>query len=210
MSDHRTSGITHRGPVFSVEVIEFTDARGRRIRKDVVRHPGAVTIIAEDDLGRFVMVRNHRVSIDRPLLEFPAGKMEPDETPLAAARRELLEETGFTARSWRALGAFFTSPGLTDERMHIFHASDLSRGEQRLEAGEEIHVEVIEAGQLRAHIGAGELEDGKTLAAMMLYENFGAAGSVSGFRGVGVSESSTPFHQHADTPAPSRCTEADP
>jgi ADP-ribose pyrophosphatase len=165
--------VTHVGPVFRVERLRLPHPRPElgdpTIVRDVVRHPGAVTVIAERDDGTLVLVRNRRVAVGRSLLEFCAGKLEPGEDPAAAARRELEEETGYAAGALRSLGVFFTSPGFTDEAMHVFHAAALRPVPQRLEAGEEI--EVVEMGReaFEREIAAGRIEDGKSLGAYLLW-----------------------------------------
>lgn len=165
-----SSEITHTGPVFSVEVLRRIDAHGRPLRRDVVRHPGAVTIVpVRDDARTLIMIRNHRIAVERALLEFPAGKIDAGEPPRAAAARELCEETGFAARSLTPLGFFFTSPGLTDEKMHIFAASGLEPAGQALEAGEEIEVVEVDLDDLLSMIARGDVVDGKTLGAFLLW-----------------------------------------
>jgi len=166
--DHRST-ITHRGPVFDVEVIEFADEGGRSVRRDIVRHPGAVTIIPALDDGRLVLIRNHRVSIGSKLLEFPAGKLERAEPPEQAAARELVEETGYQAIHLERIGSFYTSPGLTDECMHTFLATGLTHVGQRLEPGELIDVKVIPAGEVERMAADGRIRDGKTLASLYLW-----------------------------------------
>jgi ADP-ribose pyrophosphatase len=169
--------ITHTGPVFRVESIETRDRLGRAVRRDVVRHPGAVTVIPVLPDGRLVVIRNHRVAVGRALVEFCAGKLEPGpdgsfggEDPRGAALRELEEECGYRARSIEPLGMFYTSPGFADERMFVFLATDLEPVEQRLEPGEEIAVEVVAETEFRRWIAEGIVVDGKTLGAYLLYD----------------------------------------
>jgi ADP-ribose pyrophosphatase len=164
--------VTHTGPVFRVERFEYlagAEGSGVRRTKDVVRHPGAVTVIAVRDDGALVLVRNRRIAVDRWLLEFCAGKLERGEDPAAAAGRELEEETGYRAGSITKLGTFFTSPGFADEIMHVFLATGLTPVPQRLEPGEEIEVVVLAEQALRDQIAAGEILDGKTLGAYLLW-----------------------------------------
>jgi len=160
--------VTHEGPVFRVERWSAPTERGVVV-KDVVRHPGAVTVVAVRDDGRLVLVRNHRVAVGKRLLEFCAGKLEPGEEPRAAALRELEEETGHAAEAIAPLGAFFTSPGFTDERMHVFLAWGLRAVPPRPEPGEDLEVAVLTRDELAAAIAAGEVEDGKTLSAYLLW-----------------------------------------
>lgn len=162
--------VTHTGPVFRVESYQVTDRKGRVARRDVVRHPGAVTVVPVLADGRLVVIRNERIAVAERLLEFCAGKLERGEEPAAAAGRELEEECGYRAGRIEPLGMFYTSPGFADERMYVFLATDLTPVDRRLEPGEEIDVEIRSADELRAMIATGELRDGKTLGAFLLYQ----------------------------------------
>lgn len=161
----RETIVSHTGPVFRVEVLSYHDPSGRRVRRDVVRHPGAVTVVAVRDDGRLVLIRNRRVAVDRTLIEFCAGKLEPGEDPAAAARRELVEECGYRAGRIEPLGEFFTSPGFADERMRVYLATGLEAVERQLEPGEEIEVFSATPLEVEAMIRDGRIEDGKTIAA---------------------------------------------
>lgn len=163
----------HSGPVFAVERVAFRDDSGREIVKDVVRHPGAVTVIPVLDDGRFVMIRNWRIAVGGWLDEFCAGKLEPGEDPALAASRELEEETGHRAAAIRKVGTFYTSPGFADELMHVFEARGLSGVERRLELGEQIEVVVRSPEELESMIASGSVTDGKTIGAFALWK-FGA------------------------------------
>lgn len=160
----------HQGSVFAVERVSCRDDAGKEITRDIVRHPGAVTVLAVHDDGRLVMIRNWRIAVASWLDEFCAGKLEANENPAHAALRELEEETGFTAQSIRAIGTFFTSPGFADERMHVFEARGLTPVGQRLEAGEQIQVVTRTTLELESMIKDGSLVDGKTIGAYMLWK----------------------------------------
>ena len=168
----------HEGPVFSVERMVF-DHTDPPVVKDVVRHPGAITVIGLLDDGRIVLIRNHRVAVGGVLLEFCAGKLEPGEAPATSALRELEEETGHSAASLRPIGRFYTSPGFADELMHVFIAEGLRPVERRLEPGEEIEVVVMEIDDIQEAIRTGAMIDGKSIAAyhLLLLELEQRAGS---------------------------------
>jgi ADP-ribose pyrophosphatase len=161
----RGGSTIHRGTVFSVERVSYVGRAGRELERDVVRHPGAVTVIPVLDDGRLVMIRNWRVTVERWLDEFCAGKLEPGEDPAHAAARELEEECGFRAGAIVPVGQFLTSPGFADERMHVFEARGLVPVPRRLEEGEEIEVVLRTPGELSAMIRDGRIEDGKTIGA---------------------------------------------
>lgn len=165
--------VTHTGPVFRVERLRLPHPRPElgepTMVKDVVRHPGAVAVLAVLDDGRLVLVRNNRVAVGRALLEFCAGKLERGEDPRHAAARELEEETGYAAGSLERIGEFFTSPGFTDERMHVFLATELRPVPQRLEPGEEIEVVLMDCAEFERAMAAGAVEDGKSLGAYLLW-----------------------------------------
>jgi len=121
----------HRGHYLEVRVDEIVTPDGRRSRRDVVGHPGAVAIVALDREDRVLMVRQFRLAAGQTLLEIPAGTLDRGddgslEDPDLAARRELEEETGFRAATWEHLGAFWTAPGFATELMHLYLARDLS------------------------------------------------------------------------------------
>lgn len=160
----------HRSRVFDVERFRYRDAAGREISKDVVRHPGAITVIPVDADGRILMVEVGRLAVRRFLREFCAGKLEPGEDPSAAAGRELEEEIGRRAARIEPLGSYFTSPGFCDERMHAFVARDLAEVPQRLEPGEEIRVVSLEPAEIDRQIRSGEIDDGKSIAAWHLFK----------------------------------------
>jgi ADP-ribose diphosphatase len=154
---------------FSVERRTITSPKGHTVTREIVVHPGAVVILPLLDSGRAVLVRNFRHSIEKTLLELPAGTCEIDEDPIETASRELIEETGYRAGTFSPLACFYTSPGITNELMHAYTAHDLTRVGQKLDAGEELVPEVCELAHLRRLLITSALEDAKTLAVLGIY-----------------------------------------
>ena len=143
---------------------------GEVVERDWIHYGGAAVIVPVLDDGSIVLIRNYRFAVDETLLELPAGMRDRrDEAPEQCALRELAEETGYTAGRIEELGAFFTGPGTCDENMHAFVATELTPGEQRLEAHERIEVQVVGEAEVRSMVADGRIHDGKTIAALGLY-----------------------------------------
>ncbi|MDO8629897.1 MAG: NUDIX hydrolase [Phycisphaerales bacterium] len=154
---------------FIVERRVIAGPDGRTLTREVVVHPGAVVILPILDERRIVMIRNFRHSVGEELLELPAGTCEPGESIVETARRELIEETGYRARSVNPLGEFYASPGVMTEMMHAFVATDLEACGQALEPDERIVPEIVELARVRRMLSSAELRDGKTIATLGLY-----------------------------------------
>jgi ADP-ribose pyrophosphatase len=137
--------------------------------REVIIHPGAVVILPILDDGRICLIRNYRIAIDRELIELPAGTRELQEAPILTARRELQEETGYTAASLEPLCEFLMSPGILDERMHAFVATGLSAGTPALEQGEQIQNLLATWQEVQAWMAAGKIEDAKTITTLLFY-----------------------------------------
>src|SRR5579884_1950441 len=135
--------------------------------REIVEHPGAVAVVAVDSEGYVTLVRQLREATRRRLLELPAGTAEPGEEPLATAQRELQEECGLTGGRWRELAAFWTTPGFCRERMHLFAAEEVERGEASPADDEELEVVRWPVEDIGARLD--EIEDAKTLAGLLLY-----------------------------------------
>ncbi len=141
----------------------------RETSREVVRHPGAVTILPVFDDGRVCLIRNYRVAVDEELIELPAGTLEPDEDPRTTAERELIEETGYRAAKWEKLHEFFLSPGILDERMHVYVATQLTGGSPARELGEQIENLIVPFDEAMQMVEDGRIHDAKTMVALLLY-----------------------------------------
>jgi ADP-ribose pyrophosphatase len=153
--------------VYDGKLFDVTVERWGEHEREIVEHPGAVAIVAVDTEGMVALVRQPREAARKQLLELPAGTLEQGEAPLESARRELEEETGLTGGSWRELAAFYTTPGFCRERMHLFAAEGVQRGEAKPEADEQLELVRWRVDEIAARLG--ELEDAKTLAGLLLY-----------------------------------------
>jgi ADP-ribose pyrophosphatase len=151
-----------------VDSVELDD--GSHAKREVVEHPGGVTILPVDQQGNCYMVRQFRYPAGRMMLEAPAGKLEYGEEPKACAIRELSEETGFTADEFIDLGSFFTSPGFSSEKLYIYLALGLHEGQSHLDQGEFLNVEKHTLREIRGLIMANEIEDAKTIIAVLKAE----------------------------------------
>jgi ADP-ribose pyrophosphatase len=136
---------------------------GFQIKRCVVRHIGSAVMMAVDAKKRILLVRQYRLPADRYLWELPAGRLDPGETPLQAARRELAEETGYKARTWKKIASFWVSPGYVEERMTIFQATDLKEGEATPMDDEQIEVAWFTRKQIADMIAKGDIQDAKTM-----------------------------------------------
>jgi len=135
--------------------------------REIVEHPGAVAIVAVDEEGYVALVRQLREATRERLLELPAGTAEPGEAPLETAKRELHEECGLTGGEWRELAAFWTTPGFSRERMHLFAAEGVARGQAAPEEDEDLELVRWRVTEIRDRLH--EIEDAKTLAGLLLY-----------------------------------------
>ena len=165
----------YRGRIVTLDLdtVRFPD--GSTGVLEMVRHPGAAAVLPFlDDPGagdpRVVLIRQYRWAAEGELWEVPAGRLDPGEAPEACAARELEEETGWRAGRLLPLAPVWTTPGFTDERIHLFAATGLSRGELRHEADEFLEAHELPWSRVMAMVAAGEVRDAKTLAALFLAE----------------------------------------
>jgi ADP-ribose pyrophosphatase len=153
--------------VFEGTQISVDVERWDKREREVVRHPGAVAIVAVDDAGRVTLVRQLREPARRRLLELPAGTCEPNEEPLATAKRELEEEAGLRGGDWRLAATFFSTPGFCDELVRVYCAEGVEETEQAPEEDEEIELVRVPVAELEPLLP--QIEDAKTLAGLLLY-----------------------------------------
>ncbi len=170
----------YEGGVVSLDVDEVEEPGGVRATREVVRHRGSVATLAVHDDGRVVLIRQYRYPVDQPVWELPAGRVDPGESALAGARRELEEETGLRAARVEPMGVFYTTPGFCDEVMHLFRATGLTQGPPRPEPDERIEVRSLSLDEARAMIGSGAIREGKTLVALLLERELRETGAPSG------------------------------
>jgi ADP-ribose pyrophosphatase len=136
---------------------------GHEATREYLRHPGAVMVIPVLDDGRIVLERQYRYPLARSFIEFPAGKIDPEEPLLACAQRELLEETGYAARAWTHVGGFHNAIAYCDEKIEVFVAEGLTQHSQKLDAGEVLEVFTATLDELVAWIDGGTVTDVKTI-----------------------------------------------
>lgn len=166
------AGRVYQGRKFWIEKRLEPDASGTPRAYEVIRHPGAAVILPIMDDGSVVLIANHRVSVGTDLLELPAGTIDPPEDARTCAERELIEETGFRARTFEPLVSFYSSPGICDERMHAFVARGLIAGESALEAGERIVARPMPFVEALDAIRAGRIVDAKSIVALLYFDRF--------------------------------------
>jgi ADP-ribose pyrophosphatase len=187
LEEHVTAReLIHRGRYLEFRVDTILRADGTTGRRDVVGHPGAIAVLAVDGAGRLLLVRQWRIPAERGMLEIPAGTLDVHdgvtEDPDLAARRELEEETGQRAATWRKLATFWTAPGFATELMHLYLATDLSgaAGADRLTPDEDERLELshVAIADAVAMVEAGEINDAKTILGILWVDRLARAGEI--------------------------------
>ena len=170
-----SSKLSYKGKVFSVYTDKVLEPGSETPNtRDVVRHNGSIVVLAVDESKNpndpdIILIRQYRHAVGQFLLELPAGRIEPGEAPLAAAKREMIEETGFSAKRWVMLSKYFASPGFLAEFMQIYLARDLREGVSRPEEDEHIEIVRTPLSEAMAMVAANKIHDGKTLIGLSLY-----------------------------------------
>ncbi len=173
-----SSRTVYRGPVFSVTTDDVEEPNGVRARRDVIHHSGSVVVLAVDDFRATPLVlleRQYRHAATDYLWELPAGRIDPGEHELKAAKRELLEETGFTAAHWRRILKFYASPGFVAETMSVFLATGLRAGEAQPEDDEVIHIRMVPLPTAVRMVVRGTIRDAKTISSVLWLDHVARA-----------------------------------
>jgi len=160
--------------IFDVWRERATGPRGAEFNREVIKHPGAAVMLARDAEGNVLLIRQYRLPLRKQLWELPAGRIDAGETPLQAARRELKEETGYTARRWKKIFEFFPSPGFCDEKMTAFLAEGMTGGDPAPEPYELIEKRWFHWEDALAMVRAGRIRDAKTISTLLFLNRFGA------------------------------------
>ena len=165
-----SSRLVYRGPVFWVTSERVLEPSGVRVLREVVRHTGSVVVLATEENRREPLVlleRQYRHAAESYLWELPAGRIDKGEKALAAAKRELLEETGYTASRWKKILKFYASPGFVAEPMTVFWARGLQAGPAQPEADEVIEQHLVPLSKAVRMIMRGTIRDGKTISSVL-------------------------------------------
>ena len=164
--------LIYKGRVINVYKDNVTLPNGKTVDMDVVRHPGAAAIVAVTDEKNIFLLKQFRYVIGDYIWEIPAGTLESGEAPLDCAKRELIEETGVCARSWKTLGEMTPAPGYTDERIHVFLAQQLIPAKQNLDPDEIIDVHQVPFDNALAMIRDGRIADAKSITGILMARDF--------------------------------------
>jgi ADP-ribose pyrophosphatase len=160
--------LIHKGRVFNVLQETVTLPNGAVIKLDMIRHPGAAAIVPLTQNQTVIMLKQYRHAVGGTIWEIPAGTLDDKESPLTCAQRELTEETGYTAATWRKLGEITPLPGYSDERIQIFLATDLSISLQDLDPDEVLEVREVAFTEALNMISRGSIQDAKTICGLFM------------------------------------------
>lgn len=165
-----SSKVVYRGPVFSVTTDHVLEPGGITVRRDLIHHTGSVVVLAVDDSGQdplILLERQYRHAAGDFLWELPAGRIDPGEQELQAAKRELIEETGYRASKWRRILKFYASPGFVAETMAVYMATGLREGEAEPEEDEIIQKRLMPLSRVVGMILKGTIRDAKTISSVL-------------------------------------------
>jgi ADP-ribose pyrophosphatase len=159
-----------RSEIFRLTEDDAIDPSGFEIKRVIVQHRGSAVMMAVDDKKRILLVRQYRLPARSYLWELPAGRLDEGETPLVAAKRELIEETGYRARHWKKLVSFFPSPGYVAEKMFVFLATGLTAGEAQPMDDERIEARWFTSKEIEDAIRTGKIADAKTMIGYLMWK----------------------------------------
>ena len=163
----------YSNPYFTVTDDALIDPEGVAIRRVTIRHPGSASVMPVDAKGRILLVRQYRHAAGEYMWELPAGRIDNGEKPLQTAKRELAEETGYRAGRWKKLVMFYSSPGILEERQHVFLATALRLGEKvPVHEDERLTLRWFTSKELDAMISKGKLTDAKTICGYLMWKRF--------------------------------------
>jgi len=170
MSPERTvrSERIYEGKIINLRVDTVELPSGKKTKREIVEHAGCTAIVAIDSESNVLLVRQYRKPVERMLLEIPAGGIEPGENPVEGARRELEEETGFSAETWEELSRFYTSPGFTTEYMYLYLATELKPLKRAADDDENIELVRVPLQKAPELIASGEVCDAKSIAGLLM------------------------------------------
>jgi len=164
----------YRCDLFTVTEDHAKDSTGYEIRRSVVRHKGSAVMMAVNEKQHVLLVRQYRLPANQKLWELPAGRLDEGETPLRAAKRELVEETGYRARTWKKLVSFYASPGYVAEKMTLYLATDLTEGDAKPMEDERIETGWFTKRQMDQLIRSNKIQDAKTMLGFLIWQRYGA------------------------------------
>lgn len=156
----------YNGKIINVKKLDVKLCNGKLAKREIVEHPGAVSVLALTNDHKVILVKQFRKATEETLWEVPAGKLEKGEEPLECAKRELQEETGYTAEHWEKIGQFYSSPGFCNEMIHIYFAKNLSSGELNLDEDEFLDDFVLTIEEVKNLMNDGSIRDAKTQIAL--------------------------------------------
>ncbi|PWH12737.1 MAG: ADP-ribose pyrophosphatase [Anaerolineae bacterium] len=162
----------YTGRAFAVRCDHLRTPDGRTVKYDIIEHTGSIILVPVNDQGQIYFVRQYRHAAQLDLLELPAGTLEPGEAPIAGAAREIREEIGLEATNLLEIGTFYLAPGYSTERMHVFLATGLRHNPLEADADEFLSVEALPITEALRQAENGEMQDAKSLAALLLAKRY--------------------------------------
>lgn len=154
------------GKFIQVSKYNVEISTGKKGIREVVKHPGGVVVVAQKDTNTILMVKQYRYPIKQVSLELPAGRLDKGDAPEVRIKKELEEETGHIAKTWKSLGYIYTTPGICDEKLYLYYATDLEFKKQKPDDGEIIEYFEYNLNEVFEMIKSGEINDAKTICAL--------------------------------------------